>query len=510
MSRDLQRQTVASLPQLLVDQLGVGVAAIDEEEGGYLYVNSAFTRLAVLPGGAGLDRRVPGPEEHREIVLREVIDIVRTTGAPLRGARIERDGRSWEISYVPLVVSGRPALAVVAGDATERDAALGEAQASASRHAALADFSRAAVLTEDVDALYDEAVALLARELGVELAGAFELLPGRVGLLLRASVGLRGARDSSRIVPAGAASQAGYTLFADGPVVVEDLPAETRFSPSALLLEQGARSGISVPIRAGSTSWGVLSVHTTSLRRFAAPEVYVVRTIANVLGAAIARDAAHIKLRLLALQRRRLAREALESGERERQRLADVLHDEVLQHLLFARQECASLVSRESEAAVARLRKSLDDATRLLRDAVSEIHPVTLAHVGLGPAIQTLAQEYAERGGFGVTVRVSHQGPTPHDRLVVTAVRELLNNAVKHAGASAVRVNVHAAETELVVEVCDDGAGFDHEALCEAVAGGHVGLASLVERVEALGGRGELRAAPGGRGASVRLALPLP
>lgn len=236
----------------------------------------------------------------------------------------------------------------------------------------------------------------------------------------------------------------------------------------------------------------------------------MVRTIANVLGAAIARDAAHVELRLLALQRRRLAREALESGERERQRLADVLHDDVLQHLLFARQECASLVSGETGPTIARLRQSLDDAARLLRDAVSEIHPVTLAHVGLGPTIQTLAQEYAERGGFDVTVRVSHQGPTPHDQLVVTAVRELLNNAVKHAGASAVQVNVHAAETELVVEVSDDGAGIDHEALCEAVAGGHVGLASLVERVEALGGRGELRASAGGRGASVRLALPVP
>ncbi|MDP1846677.1 MAG: PAS domain-containing protein [Solirubrobacteraceae bacterium] len=497
-----------SWPERLVDQLGAGLAVIDEE-GRYLYVNAAFTRLGVLPDGAGLERRVPGPEGNHDMVLREVIEIVRT-GMPLRGARFERDGRSWEISYVALDVSGRPALAVTTRDATERETALREAKASASRHAALADFSRAAVLTEDLDVLFDEAVALLARELEVEVAGVLELLPGGVGLLLRATVGTRRMRESNVIFPVGAASQGGYTLSVDGPVVVEDLPAETRFSPPALLLDLGIRSGVSVPIRAGSVSWGVLSVHTARLRRFAAPEVYVLRTIANVLGAAIARQAAHTELRLLALQRRRLAREALESGERERQRLADVLHDEVLQHLLFARQECAALAGTESEPAVTRLRQSLDDATRLLRDAVSEIHPVTLAHVGLGPTIQTLAQEYAERGGFDVTVRVTENGPTPHDQLVVTAVRELLNNAVKHAGAATVQVNVSAAETELVVEVSDDGGGFDHEALCDAVAGGHIGLASLVERVEALGGRAELRASAGGRGASVRLALPVP
>lgn len=509
MRRDLQRETGASLPELLIERLGAGLAVIDEE-GRYLYANSVFAKLGVLPDGVGLDRSVPGLEDDQEMMLREVIDIVRKTGRPLRGARIERDGRSWEVSYVALDVSGRPALAITAREAPERDAAFREAKASASRHAALADFSRSAVLTEDLDALIEEAVALLARELDAELAGVLELLPGGVGLLLRATGGSRRGRDSNVIFPVGAASQGGYTLSVDGVVVVEDLPAETRFSPPALLLDRGIRSGISVPIRVGAASWGVLAVHTTRLRRFTASEVYVVRTIANVLGAAIARETAHTELRLLALQRRRLAREALESGERERQRLAEIIHDEVLQHLLFARQECASLDGSESEPSVARLRQSLDDATRLLRHAVSEIHPVTLAHVGLGPTVQTLAQEYAERGGFDVTVRVSHQGPTPHDQLVVTAVRELLNNAVKHAGASAVEVNVSAAETELVVEVSDDGVGFDHDAVREAVAGGHIGLASLVERVEALGGRGELRAAAGGRGASVRLALPVP
>ena len=48
-------------------------------------------------------------------------------------------------------------------------------------------------------------------------------------------------------------------------------------------------------------------------------------------------------------------------------------------------------------------------------------------------------------------------------------------------------MSVSAGETELVIEVSDDGVGFDSEALCEAVARGHIGLASLVERVAALG-----------------------
>ncbi|MDX6679909.1 MAG: two-component system, NarL family, sensor kinase, partial [Solirubrobacteraceae bacterium] len=340
------------------------------------------------------------------------------------------------------------------------------------------------------------------------LAAVLELLAGGLELSVRAGVGYRLREDGGAIVPAGNASQAGYTLSVGAPVVVEDLAVEARFSPPATLVDHGARSGISVPIRAGSQLWGVLSAHTTRVRTFAPADVYVVRTVANVLGAALAREAASVELKMLALQRRRLAQQAIESSDRERHRLADVLHDEVLQHLLFARQECA-LVRDATDPAVVRLRQSLDDATRLLRDTVSDLHPITLAHVGLRATVESLAREHAERGGFEVSVRVDEDQPTPHDRLVVTAVRELLTNAVKHAHASSVEVFVSCADHELVCEVSDDGVGLDPAVLREAVGGGHIGLASLVERVEAMGGRGELATNWGG-GARVRLALPLP
>jgi len=406
-------------------------------------------------------------------------------------------------------VDGQLAVGVIARDISAREVALAEAEASASRHHALAEFSRMAVLAEDLAPLLDQALALLAHELGVELAAVLESLPGGLGLAVRKTHGF-GQLDDGTVVPAGRASQAGYTLSVGEPVVVEDLAAESRFSPPAPLVDHGARSGISVPIRAGSLMWGVLSAHTTSVRTFTAADVDMVRTVANVLGAALARETTSVQLRMLALQRRRLAQEAIESSDREHRRLADVLHDEVLQHLLFARQECASLVNDETEPAVARLRQSLDDATRLLRDAVSDLHPITLAHVGLRATVESLAQEHAKRGGFAVSVRVEDDHPTVHDRLVVTAVRELLTNAVRHARASSVDVSVSSADHELICEVADDGVGLDPAALQDAVASGHIGLASLVERVEAMGGRGELTTSRGGRGARVRLALPLP
>jgi signal transduction histidine kinase len=496
--------------ELLATAVGAGLAVLDEE-GRYLFVNPEFERLAVLPDGPGLTKRAPYELNPTETVVRDVIELVRRAQGPIHGGKIWRAGRLSEVIYVPIEFDGRFAVGVAARDITEREVTLAEAEAAASRHRALAEFSWTAVLAEDLAPLFDEAVALLARELGVVLAGVLALLPGGLALALRASRGFELRADgTSTIVAGGRASQAGYTLSVGAAVVVEDLATARRFSPGAALVENGARGGISVSIRAGSQIWGVLSAHTTHVRAFAAADVYVVRTVANVLGAALAREATSAEQKMLALQRRRLAREAIESSDRERRRLADVLHDEVLQHLLFARQECASLVGDETEPAVARLRQSLDDATRLLRDAVSELHPITLAHVGLRATVESLAQEHARRGGFDVRVRVDDDRQTPHDRLVVTAVRELLTNADKHARASAVEVIVSTADDELVCEVADDGVGLDPAVLREAVGAGHIGLASLVERVEAMGGRGELTTNWAGRGARIRLALPLP
>ena len=156
-----------------------------------------------------------------------------------------------------------------------------------------------------------------------------------------------------------------------------------------------------------------------------------------------------------------------------------------------------------------RARASLEEATRLLRAAVSALHPVTLSHGGLVVAVESVAREHAARGGFKVDVRADPPSSTVHDQFVLVAIGELLANVVKHAAASKVEVAVRETGAELIVEVADDGPGFDLVALAAVVADGHVGLASLIERAEIVGGRLEvLRPADGG-GSRVRLALPL-
>jgi light-regulated signal transduction histidine kinase (bacteriophytochrome) len=95
----------------------------------------------------------------------------------------------------------------------------------------------------------------------------------------------------------GLDSQAGFTLQSKQPVIVADLPAETRFHGPALLVAHGVISGISAIIGAPERPYGVLGVHTTRHRDFSQQDVHFVQSIANLLADAIARARAEDALR---------------------------------------------------------------------------------------------------------------------------------------------------------------------------------------------------------------------
>lgn len=221
----------------------------------------------------------------------------------------------------------------------------------------------------------------------------------------------------------------------------------------------------------------------------------------------MARDASDSEARRLAIQRRRLIREALEATAQERRRIGNRLHDDVLQHLLFARQELTA-TEPGHEPDVARAGAGVAEAIRLLRALVSDLHPLVMSARGLAETIAEFTRE-AERPGLATGLSLGPGIESRHDALVATAVRELLANVVKHAQASSADVAV-SANGELVIEVADDGIGLDPTTMMQAVVDGHIGLASLIERVETVEGKLELSSRDGRAGTLVRIMLPLP
>ena len=149
----------------------------------------------------------------------------------------------------------------------------------------------------DLATLMNETVTLVSQTLEVEYCKILELLPDGKSLLLRAGVGWKNGLVGQAIVDSGSDSQAGYTLLSREPVIVENLPTESRFSGPPLLVEHGVVSGLSVIIRGRERPFGVLGGHTTRQVTFTQDDVNFLQSAANVLAAAIERKQTEEQLR---------------------------------------------------------------------------------------------------------------------------------------------------------------------------------------------------------------------
>lgn len=207
----------------------------------------------------------------------------------------------------------------------------------------------------------------------------------------------------------------------------------------------------------------------------------------------------------LSASRGKLVGQILDAEEGERRRLAEALHDDAMQNLLAARQD---LVEAPTAPSVERARRALDASIDQMRDAIFTLHPTVLEHVGLAAALESVALAHARRGGFDTTVQVDPAASCEHDALTFTVCRELLGNAAEHAGAGTVSVRVTRSSAGITVEVADDGRGFSAQSLEAALQLGHIGLASISERIDALGGSFRVDSQPGS-GTTVTAMLPI-
>jgi diguanylate cyclase (GGDEF)-like protein/PAS domain S-box-containing protein len=230
----------------------------------------------------------------------------------------------------------------------------------------------------------------------------------------------------------------------------------------------------------------------------------VVGAIGTALAAAVERRTRQV--RGLGADSAALLSEALDAEERERARIGERLHDETLQSMLAAQQDV-----REARAGYLQsleyADEALTDAVGALRETVLGLHPTSLADRGLGVALQVELDRAARRTRLDVELHVAPEALGAYDALLYAAARELITNAVKHAGAARLEVRLERAADALVLTVADDGRGMSAERADEALAAGHVGLASTRHRVQAGGGRLDVASAPG-EGTTVRVTLP--
>ena len=218
-------------------------------------------------------------------------------------------------------------------------------------------------------------------------------------------------------------------------------------------------------------------------------------------------------------QVRELLSALTKAEERERQRLSEILHDDVQQQLYGAEmtgRRMRRLLGRDlNEATAAQLREMCDQLDEILDEAIettrtlsTELSPNVLGDENLTHTLHWIAEHMQERYGLRMETDVE-KAPRAESRelrtLLFRLVREVLFNVVKHAETD--RAWLEARTTEegwLIVQVTDEGKGFDPETLREAEG---FGLSNMRERLRYLEGRLELESEPG-KGTRLTIALP--
>ena len=251
------------------------------------------------------------------------------------------------------------------------------------------------------------------------------------------------------------------------------------------------RSFLGVPIVSGGEAIGAFYLTDKKGRRgsvFSDADQEVIETLA-----------AHAAV---AIQNARLYERSRElTVVEERNRLARELHDAVNQTLFsvsLTADAAALLVDSEPARAKQRLgevRELVRHAMAEMRSLIFELRPADVAADGLARTLQKHVDVL--RRVYGTEIALDADGARAGavvEREVFRIVQEALGNALKHSGAEHVRVRIRTAGDRLLATVEDDGAGFDPAG---AQARRRLGLISMRERAEALGGTLEVRSTPG-------------
>lgn len=313
-------------------------------------------------------------------------------------------------------------------------------------------------------------------------------------------------RDPYRVVSSvGAALDAALDVSGAVQTLLATVRAELRLPSLRVVSDDGtvlAESGRPVaeveeiPLTEAGRSFGVLQVgHRFRGEQWRAAEVSVlqevVRRLAGVLHAAsLTEDVQRSRERIVTAR------------EEERRRLRRDLHDglgPMLAGMALQVDSLGRVLPGAERVRAERLRSRMQEAVVEVRRIVDDLRPASLDELGLAGALEQLLTD--ERVGLVLDPEDLAGLPAAVEVAAYRVVAEAATNALRHSGAEHVRVGVHRAGGELQVVVEDDGTGFAGE------TGRGVGLRSMAERAEELGGRCAFASSP--RGTRVEARLPL-
>lgn len=289
------------------------------------------------------------------------------------------------------------------------------------------------------------------------------------------------------------------------PLVVPDV----RAGPDGGSSPGATGSVLIVPIWADSRMAGVQIVVSRHPVSYSDDDVAFVRGLANVLALASERARVQAQLRLSvdelrksAEDRSRLLAHIVQAQEEERQRIADDIHDNSVQVMTAVALRLATLRRRLPTGDLDPLLLSLEHDVRQsinrLRRLMFVLRPPALEAHGIAAALQAFLAQIAEDAGleYSLEDRLRLE-PEPEARTVVYRIaQEAVSNVCKHARANRIDVVLSQYDGGVLVEIKDDGVGFDASRSRQAPPG-HLGLLVMQERAEESGGWFTVESGPG-------------
>jgi PAS domain S-box-containing protein len=220
------------------------------------------------------------------------------------------------------------------------------------------------------------------------------------------------------------------------------------------------------------------------------------RQLNLTLESKVAQRTAEVEHRARQLQK--LTLELSQAEDRERKRLAEILHDDLQQVLAAAKFHLGLMKNRAKcdpslQATVTQIDNMLKDAIEKSRSLSHELSPAVLHHGDFGEILGWLATQVQTKHGLVVHVYAHGQVSSESDAIktfLYKAAQELLFNVVKHARVNEARIRVRRLRRCVCLSVSDHGRGFDPQTLKRTHG---FGLFSLQERVELLGGRMKIK-----------------
>ena len=292
-----------------------------------------------------------------------------------------------------------------------------------------------------------------------------------------------------------AQSTSGQVLERGRPELVTDVASRLRIAPDELGVPD-AHTALLVPMMHRGVGLGVLAAFDRGqdAEPFTQRDEQLLRTFAASAANAVAISRSVEAERL---------RSAIAASDAERGRWARELHDQTLQTLAGLRVGLSSALRANDPTSYAEAtQQAIDDLEseiKNLREIISDLRPSLLDDLGLQTALEALVERRRTAGlAIDFEFNLPDAAAQSNDgRDLETAayrlVQESLTNVVKHASASTVRVAVVGGDGQVIIEVSDDGHGFDTEARNPGF-----GLAGMGERVFLLGGSLEIESGPDG------------